>query len=689
MSFLAPVPALIAAAIAVPVLVAFYLLKLRRRPVRVSSTMLWDQAVQDLQANVPLRWLRPSWLLLLHLLILASLLLALARPVIDVASTRADRIILIIDASASMSARDGEGGVTRFETGVERARAYVESLRAGGFSGQMAVIASAGDARVVAGPTGDLRRIRSALASIEPTDQPGSIRAALELAEAIARQRREEDEPVESVLTIFYSDGGDAGNGSLKIAGSEFRFERVGPSVEQWAGPAEGGEDGDEPGSRGLDNLGLVALSARRAYDDPALIRVFARAQNALERELAATITLRVDGEARRRVGVTIPPAEIDDEVPGDDPALEPGQKSVTFELTEPRAVLIELVIARSDLLAADDQAWLRVPPAARPAVLVVRPDPQSEEADGEAPRDGTDWIIDDVLTELDLREIRRRRAGEYAANPDAALDEIDLVIFEGVAPEVPPPVPSLSFGAGMPVPGLGLEEPPAGVSGTYILSWQRGHPLLRDVALDAVFIAETRVIDTDGRSEALARGAPGTLIAMGDDAGTPRVVVAFDLAQSNWRLSVGFAIFLARAVDLLSERSQPIPPGPLITSEPISVRPASTASRIEVRRPSGETVTTVPREQWPDRGPVPLGVMRRTGVYELRGAETSRLGVSLLDAGESSLRTRDALNVSGARVESTGHAGERPVEIWHWFVLVAAALLAVEWVIYAARMRV
>ena len=45
MTFLSPIPALIAAAITVPALLFFYFLKLRRRPVRVSTATLSASSV--------------------------------------------------------------------------------------------------------------------------------------------------------------------------------------------------------------------------------------------------------------------------------------------------------------------------------------------------------------------------------------------------------------------------------------------------------------------------------------------------------------------------------------------------------------------------------------------------------------------------------------------------------------------
>lgn len=80
MILLAPTAAIIGAAICTPLLVLLYLLKLRRRPVRVSTIAFWEQAEKDLQANVPLRWIRPTWILLIQLLAAGLIILALGRP---------------------------------------------------------------------------------------------------------------------------------------------------------------------------------------------------------------------------------------------------------------------------------------------------------------------------------------------------------------------------------------------------------------------------------------------------------------------------------------------------------------------------------------------------------------------------------------------------------------------------------
>src|SRR5438874_10304246 len=99
-------PAAIAAAVAVPLLLILYFLKLRRREMAVSSTLLWKKAVQDLQVNAPFQRLRRNLLLLLQLLILLFLLLALSRPVTHYTPGAGRVSVILIDRSASMGARD-------------------------------------------------------------------------------------------------------------------------------------------------------------------------------------------------------------------------------------------------------------------------------------------------------------------------------------------------------------------------------------------------------------------------------------------------------------------------------------------------------------------------------------------------------------------------------------------------------
>src|ERR671915_1250283 len=93
----------------VPIIVAFYMLRLRRRDLPVGSTFLWQQLVRDVEANAPWQRLRLSWLLLVQLLIALLVVFAATRPFLTVQSDLAANVVLIVDTSASMGTIDPDG----------------------------------------------------------------------------------------------------------------------------------------------------------------------------------------------------------------------------------------------------------------------------------------------------------------------------------------------------------------------------------------------------------------------------------------------------------------------------------------------------------------------------------------------------------------------------------------------------
>src|SRR2546425_7976554 len=120
--FLNPLPAILAAAIAVPALLILYFLKLRRREQMVSSTLLWRKAIQDLQVNAPFQRLRRNLLLFLQLLLLLLLCFAFARPITHYRPGAGKVTVILIDRSASMSTADPDlKGKTRLDEAKRRA----------------------------------------------------------------------------------------------------------------------------------------------------------------------------------------------------------------------------------------------------------------------------------------------------------------------------------------------------------------------------------------------------------------------------------------------------------------------------------------------------------------------------------------------------------------------------------------
>ena len=165
MAFITPL-ALLLGLLALPI-VLLYMLRLRRREMLVSSTMLWQKLLRDREANAPWQRLRRNLLLLLQLLILAALVFALARPFLPVPSVVTGNVVVLLDASASMQATDVEP--SRFDAAREEVAAIIGGLGGGD---QMTLIRVGRTPAVLAAATGD---------------PPGAARGA---AERGARQRR-------------------------------------------------------------------------------------------------------------------------------------------------------------------------------------------------------------------------------------------------------------------------------------------------------------------------------------------------------------------------------------------------------------------------------------------------------------------------------------------------------------------
>ncbi len=218
MSFLTPL-AFIGALLAAPIIL-MYMLRLRRREVLVSSTFLWQQVLQDNEANTPWQRLRRNLLLLLQLLILALLVLALARPFMTVPAVSTGQTALLLDASASMNATDSDG--TRFAAAQARALEIVETMDD---DDSMTVIRVAGVPEVLAPRTQDRATLREAITDAGPSTTQADWNAALTLAAGTATASAED------FSLVIISDGGLGDNSGLPGVQGEVTYIPVGEQV--------------------------------------------------------------------------------------------------------------------------------------------------------------------------------------------------------------------------------------------------------------------------------------------------------------------------------------------------------------------------------------------------------------------------------------------------------------------------
>src|SRR5437870_453460 len=87
-------------------IIVLYLLRMRRKDMRVPATFLWPSMTYEIRANSFFQKLRFNWLMVLQLLALTAIVVAAARPQMRERSLSGSATVIIIDASASMNATD-------------------------------------------------------------------------------------------------------------------------------------------------------------------------------------------------------------------------------------------------------------------------------------------------------------------------------------------------------------------------------------------------------------------------------------------------------------------------------------------------------------------------------------------------------------------------------------------------------
>ncbi len=675
MSFLNPLTALIAAGITIPLLVSLYFLKLKRKPMVVPSTLLWKKAIQDLQVNAPFQRIRNNLLLWLQLLLLALLLIAMARPTQRATVSPGERVVIVIDHSGSMNA-ETSGNQTRLDEAKERGLELIDNLDATAGGGAM-VVSFAERAQVVQSFTRDRGLLRSAVRGIGPTDQRSRIEPALGLIQPHTAAPGSNATGGEALTVYVFSDGRVHRDGAeaLALPGATLAFERIGEALPT--------------------NVGIVSASARRDYEQPSQVGVFARLTNTGV-ATKTNVTLKVDGRAVRTRAVALPAASgptTDDQ--GNTVAGALGEAAVTFDVVLSGGASLEVMHDQADALPADDIARLQLLPAQRLSVLLVT--------------EGNRYLRE-AIRAAGAKRLELKSPAEYEAippdvfrdgDPANGMEGYDVIVFDRYSPTAVPRVSSLSFGAVVPVPGLSVrpsaEDAP---SMQAVLTWTRDHPLMQYVVLDDVTLRRPGRLTVPLDAKVLAVGLAGPLIAETRDAQQRHVAVSFDVLESRWPHHWSFQVFMVNALETLglsntATSSSDTSGGGHSVDATLSFRAGDSAT---VAVPTG--VTTV-GYSGPSRlsattraGRATLPAFERVGFYEADAAAgidapLDRLPVNLLDEWESDIRPADRLAVGSGVVQVAAEASLIRREVWQWFAWAALGLLLVEWLVYTRRMRV
>ena len=657
MTWLTPLTGLFVAIAVIPPLIILYFLKLRRRPQAISTTLLWKKSIEDLRANAPFQKLRKSLLLLLQLIVLALLALSLMQPQIQAGSQSGGKTIMLIDNSASMTAIDGEDGVTRLEEAKKRARERIEALYSGGLfassGGETMIVVFSDRAEIYSRFTDSKQQLLAAIDRIQPTHGETNIIEALKLARAYTTNVNpdQQDRPIADPATIeLYSDGRITDIGDQVLRGETLNYHAI--------------------GSENADNVAIASISVERPYDRQTAVEVFAALLNFNQESVNCDIQLSVNDRARGIEGTHIPAATIN-------PAtkqLMPGRANVVFTpFDQPQGAVIEVANLREDKLAADNVAQVVVAPPKRLTVALVA-------------RDFRQSVLLPALEGIKLEDLEKLPPAQYETLAERAeLDRFDVIVFESYQPtRVPPTGRFLSFGPTPPVEGLiefgeGKQQ--------VILSAKDEHPVLRYVSHDQIFIFKFRQIQPAPDVQVLMEGSSGPAALALSRGPLHLIHCPFDPLDSNWPLQRGFVNFVVNSVEYLGNAGQAITTLGLSAGDAITARLPSAATDIQLTTPeTGRPQALAPL----DPAQLAWGPIRLAGLYVLNWKvpdsdqpQSRAFAVNLLSEAEGYIAVSPQMTLGQDTVVGRRSDESTYTPLWPWAIGLCLGVLMLEWWVY------
>ncbi|MDP6602418.1 MAG: VWA domain-containing protein [Phycisphaerales bacterium] len=644
MTFVTPMMGILTAGIIVPLLLLLYFLRLRRRPLRMSSTFLWDRAVEDLHANTPFQRLRPTALLLLQLLALLLVALAIMQPQIEGGSAADGRHVLLIDRSASMTATDVDGR-SRLDEAKRQAVDRIAQLHGAGLfsarGGETMVIAFGDTAEVVAPFTDSRGQLDRAIGSIEPTHGRSAIADAMKLARAYLTRVDPEKGGLpesESAAIELFSDGRITDLSQQALRGGEsLAYHRIG-EVD-------------------TTNVSIAALAAERSSQDSGEVQVFASLANHDSEDRVVDIELSVDGIPVGLQEVSILPA-VDGVA---------GKASVVFvPIDMPVGGIVRLHVDARDAMVIDDEAHLVIPPPKQLRVIVAE--------------DGAN-VVETALEGLPLAELRAVSPSQMRDMVEAdGLSNFDVVVSRGVPlPALPPgnylifgspPPPIVSYAKGKPQVMVVADEE---------------HPVMRFVEFSEIVAMKGHAVaprPDDGVS-VLLEGSLWPAIMKVDRGGVHAVYVAFDPLDSNWPYLRSFPFFIYNAIEYLGQRGTAVTTAPRNTGDMITMNVPRGTQWATVTEPGGRSYR-VPVDE---AGHIGWGPIRLSGLHGVSWGDSPRVEVAVhVPPSESELGAVATIEIGAEEVVATAGGGRAYVPLWPWAVGSVLVVLLIEWWFYQRK---
>jgi hypothetical protein len=629
--------------IAGALMVAMYILKLRRRVVAVPFSKLWHRILRDKEATSLFSKLKRLLSLLLQLLLLALLVIALGDPRAATSLIKGRTLVVLIDASASMQATDGGSGETRLDAARREVKALIR-----GMGGADRMLVAQMDATITPlGPmSGDTSELERSVDSVHATDTRADFPRALRFATDALRN-------VERGEIVVVSDGdlGPAEDslGPVHLGTAKLSYVRVGAKKR---------------------NCAITEFSVRRYPLDKSRYEVMLEVANTGPEQEDVELSLFGDGTL---VDLTKLRLRAGERLPRFYPNLSGASRTLEAK--------IRPLEGSEDALPIDDHAYALLPERRRAKVLVVSPGNTYLEAA---------LLLDEYL------DVTQVTPMEYVQKFGPSQPGFDVVIYDAVTPMQPPRAHALYIdphGPGSPVkverdikmPGFDKIE--------------RKHPVVRFTALENVNIKIGRKLKPEPNDKVVGSSVEGPLLVAGQRGGFKFVALGFDVRDSDLPLRVAWPLFLLNTINYFTDEDASYLSS-FRTGDVWRIPVGQDARQALLTMPGGA------QRQIPVHEGRAVYLGDKAGFYEIasdlklatpndpgdktHAGATMSFAANLLDEAESTIAPAEKLTVDGkdAGIVEGFTVGVRR-EIWIYLLIAAVILTAIEWATYHRRVTV
>jgi hypothetical protein len=686
-----------------PLIILLYFLRLKRKPVAVPSTFLWKKSVEDLHVNRLMQWIRRNVLLLLQLLAVLAMIYGVLGPRLHGSIGGGRYYILIIDNSASMSAKDLSPD--RLSWAKAEAIKEIDATTDSDFG---MVIVFNDVAEIRQGYTANRVELRSAVQAIKPTNRPTKLDEALSLAASLANPDRstmnesvrpENPEPGKERTYVgidgfqadvhLYSDGRFPDVPDFALANLNLNWH-VPPIPEE----------------AGANNVAILEFNAERAPDDPTTILARAFVRNYSNQQSSARPRVELLANGNQLLGV------YDDDDTKKNKKWEPipaktERSSINFtipDITENSDLVLRLKLDEvKDAFPLDDQAWVVFGIIRKSRVLIVGPE-------NKLLRNFFDTPSVKKLADVTYfrEEVLKPEADPKDYRTPAREGKFDLVIFDRCGPTTEDDMPAANtFFIGYPpmpfLPANSMGDAKKKVklteAGPSVRGWDSKHPVMRNLqSLDEIDISEAFGFpDLPPRTQRLIEGSEN-LVLLSAMPRTPYtdLALAFPILtnegkwNTNWPLKVSFPLFMRNMLQTLGNvrdagTEEPVKPGQ------VKHLRIGGSKELRLTKPDGalEVMQRGPRADFGIADTDQLGVyVARWDDLAGKGVQTRRFAVNLFDRMESDLSLVKEVSVGSQKIEA-GKPRKAPQDLWKWPLLVGLFVLMTEWWVYNKRVQI